>query len=379
STQYLVETIGHAGIDECPPMTCSASNPAFAFDVPLRINFAGPEVVDDEGNVWLADPVGPGDLLGIRPNDSNGANSIANWCAADMLSLEELGFDPFGPMASALSSIRWDSDSLNSPFVLELAIPEGEYTVNLFFIECCCANRHFSISIEGELVWEDVHQGDFSPGPNVGGGVGFYSFEGVEVFDEGLTITLTGIPGGDVNALITALEVIPENIVVRPENCTNGIDDDRDGSTDCDDDDCADVVACIPAEICDNGIDDDRDGRADCDDTDCAEAANCEAVGPLFVRGDANSDGSINLTDGVIPLLYLFSGGAPPTCLDSADTNDTGSIEITDAIIVFGWLFSGGAPPAEPSPLSPGYAREECGADPTEDGIGCERPAAACN
>ena len=175
--------------------------------------------------------------------------------------------------------------------------------------------------------------------------------------------------------------MIPDDIFVPPpaEICDNGLDDDRDGNADCDDADCSGFAACIPAEICDNGIDDDRDGRADCDDDDCAEAANCGAAGPRFVRGDANSDGSINLTDGVIPLLYLFSGGAPPTCLDSADTNDTGSIEITDAIIVFGWLFSGGAPPAEPSPLSPGYSSKECAVDPTDDGIGCERVAPTCN
>ena len=80
-----------------------------------------------------------------------------------------------------------------------------------------------------------------------------------------------------------------------------------------------------------------------------------------------------------MPLLYLFSGGVAPACLDSADTNDTGTVEITDAIIIFSWLFSGGAPPAEPSPLSPGYSREECAADPTEDGIGCARPSATCN
>ena len=136
STQYRIETIVPNGVDECPAMPCSASNTSIPFDVPLRINFAGPEVVDDEGNVWLGDENSPADLLGIRPNDVNGANHIANWCAPDILSLEELGFDPFGPMASALSSIRWDSDSLNSPFELELAVPEGEYTVNLFFIEC---------------------------------------------------------------------------------------------------------------------------------------------------------------------------------------------------------------------------------------------------
>ena len=97
------------------------------------------------------------------------------------------------------------------------------------------------------------------------------------------------------------------------------------------------------------------------------------------MRGDANSDGSINLTDGVVPLLYLFSGGAEPACLDATDTNDTGTVEITDAIIIFSWLFSGGGAPAEPSPLSPGYSADECGEDLSEDGLGCGRPSPVCN
>ena len=138
-------------------------------------------------------------------------------------------------------------------------------------------------------------------------------------------------------------------------------------------------VAPPPPEICGNGLDDDEDGAADCDDTDCAGEADCQApAGPTFVRGDANSDGAINLTDGVVPLLFLFSGGAAPTCADAADTNDTGNVEITDAIIIFSWLFTGGAAPAAPSPLSPGYSAEECAADPTKDGLGCELPSPVC-
>ena len=134
-----------------------------------------------------------------------------------------------------------------------------------------------------------------------------------------------------------------------------------------------------PPELCGNGMDDDRDGATDCDDSDCSEDAACEVVaGERFVRGDANSDGSINLTDGVIPLLFLFSGGTAPACADAADTNDTGNIEITDAIIIFSWLFTGGAAPAAPSPESPGYSTEDCGADPSAAGLGCERQAAAC-
>jgi hypothetical protein len=136
---------------------------------------------------------------------------------------------------------------------------------------------------------------------------------------------------------------------------------------------------CIPTELCDNGIDDDRDGAADCDDSDCSETDICTApAGPRLVRGDANSDGSINLTDGVIPLLYLFSGGTEPACMDSADTNDTGAIEITDAIIVFGWLFSGGNAPAPPSPTSAGYLGTDCGEDLTADGLGCASEAVLC-
>ena len=57
-----------------------------------------------------------------------------------------------------------------------------------------------------------------------------------------------------------------------------------------------------------------------------------EPAGARLVRGDSNSDGSINLTDGVIPLIFLFSGGAPPACMDSADANAPGNIEITDAL-----------------------------------------------
>ena len=125
--------------------------------------------------------------------------------------------------------------------------------------------------------------------------------------------------------------------------------------------------------------DDDGDGAVDCDDTDCAEDPVCAGPGgAAFVRGDTNSDGSINLTDGVIPLLFLFSGGGAPVCLDAADANDSGAIEITDAIIIFSWLFTGGDVPAEPSPTVPGYPAEDCGEDLTEDGIDCEQASPVC-
>ena len=205
SSIYRVETIGADGAPACDDMSCTLVDVTFAFDIPLRINFSGDEVTDANGNVWLGDAPGPGDSLSIRPDDTNGANFIPNWCAADSGAVAALGFDPNGPMASALSSIRWDSDSFASPFDIELAVPDGDYYLNLFFLECCCDNRHFSISIEGEVVYDDVHRLDYDPGPNIGR----YSFPDVSVNDGSLSISLVGIPGGDVNAVISALELLP--------------------------------------------------------------------------------------------------------------------------------------------------------------------------
>lgn len=55
------------------------------------------------------------------------------------------------------------------------------------------------------------------------------------------------------------------------EVCDNGIDDDGDRRTDCQDPDCLAFPGCDPppAEICNNGLDDDGDVRIDCDDSDC--------------------------------------------------------------------------------------------------------------
>lgn len=57
------------------------------------------------------------------------------------------------------------------------------------------------------------------------------------------------------------------------EVCDNGIDDDGDRATDCQDSDCAAAPGCSPApvEICDNNLDDDGDVAIDCLDPDCAE------------------------------------------------------------------------------------------------------------
>jgi hypothetical protein len=84
-----------------------------------------------------------------------------------------------------------------------------------------------------------------------------------------------------------------------------------------------------------------------------------------FVRGDANEDGRIDLSDAVFILTYLFLGGRAPECKDAADVDDRGTVEITDAVNLLNHLFLGAAPPRPPHPAA--------GEDPTDDALDCSR------
>jgi hypothetical protein len=61
-------------------------------------------------------------------------------------------------------------------------------------------------------------------------------------------------------------EFLPE------EDCADGEDNDHDGLTDCEDDDCVDT--CL--EDCGNGVDDDHDGAIDCADDECFGLDSCD-------------------------------------------------------------------------------------------------------
>ncbi|MBI4605918.1 MAG: putative metal-binding motif-containing protein [Planctomycetes bacterium] len=89
--------------------------------------------------------------------------------------------------------------------------------------------------------------------------------------------------------------------------------------------------------------------------------AQCER---LFLRGDSNLDGGLDLSDGIRTLLFLFAGEAAPGCLDAADVNDSGNVDISDPVYGFSYLFAGG--PAPPLPGS-----RLCGDDPTLDPLDC--------
>jgi len=89
-----------------------------------------------------------------------------------------------------------------------------------------------------------------------------------------------------------------------------------------------------------------------------------ELVREVFVRGDSDGNGQVNISDAVVLLGYLFLGEAPVTCLDAADANDSGTINVADAAYSLNFLFRGGMIPPPPFPTP--------GLDPSKDSLGCE-------
>lgn len=81
-----------------------------------------------------------------------------------------------------------------------------------------------------------------------------------------------------------------------------------------------------------------------------------------FIRGDANNDGTINISDPVVVLNHLFAT-AEIDCGDAADSNDDGVVNITDPIGLLNFLFGHGLPPGAPFP--------GCEIDPEEDDLDC--------
>src|SRR4030095_8374612 len=71
-------------------------------------------------------------------------------------------------------------------------------------------------------------------------------------------------------------------------------------------------------------------------------------VNPPFddlLRGDANNDLTVDVSDPVAINSWLFLGQPAPVCADAADANDDGEVDVTDSIYLYVYLFLGGPPP----------------------------------
>jgi hypothetical protein len=86
---------------------------------------------------------------------------------------------------------------------------------------------------------------------------------------------------------------------------------------------------------------------------------------PVFLRGDANADGAVDISDAIAILGFLFLGTPNSLpCKVAADTNDSEGVDLSDSVFLLNYLFLGTAALVQPFP--------DCGIDPTPDALGCD-------
>jgi len=65
------------------------------------------------------------------------------------------------------------------------------------------------------------------------------------------------------------------------------------------------------------------------------------------VCGDANYDRSVNVSDAVLIINYVFAGGQPPYILAAGDPNCDEACNVSDAVAIINYVFAGGYDPCD--------------------------------
>jgi len=91
-----------------------------------------------------------------------------------------------------------------------------------------------------------------------------------------------------------------------------------------------------------------------------------------LIRGDANEDARVDVSDAVFLLRHLYQGSAAPPCELAGDSEDDGDLDQADAVRILNHLFLGGPPPAAPYP--------DCGpmSQTAALALGCATPPVHC-
>jgi hypothetical protein len=73
----------------------------------------------------------------------------------------------------------------------------------------------------------------------------------------------------------------------------------------------------------------------------------------VYLCGDANNDGAVNVSDAVWIINYVFVGGPEPDPFLSGEVNCDGAVNVSDAVWLINYVFVGGNDPCDSDPGSP--------------------------
>ncbi|MBI4607209.1 MAG: hypothetical protein HY721_35035 [Planctomycetes bacterium] len=89
-----------------------------------------------------------------------------------------------------------------------------------------------------------------------------------------------------------------------------------------------------------------------------------QGEGGIFIRGDADLNRKLDISDAVFSLSYLFLGTVTSQCFDAMDADDDGKLNLTDPVATLTHLFLGTFTIPPPFPAA--------GIDPTADSFFCD-------
>jgi hypothetical protein len=73
-------------------------------------------------------------------------------------------------------------------------------------------------------------------------------------------------------------------------------------------------------------------------------------ISSFFICGDTNGDGTVNISDGVFLINFIFAGGPPPQPLAAGDINCDGEANVSDTVYLIQYIFVGGPAPCADCP-----------------------------
>lgn len=79
-------------------------------------------------------------------------------------------------------------------------------------------------------------------------------------------------------------------------------------------------------------------------------SAILDATEPSYLCGDADGNGSLNISDGVFLVAFIFGSGPAPDPYLAGDCDCTSVINISDAVYMIAYIFGAGPPPCAACP-----------------------------